>query len=297
MARRAHRPPPRRRAPACPASGAYLWFRIMIKRILLVLAVLGGFAAASLWGLHLYYRGQIFNPGNEPPALAEAAFPVETVTIRPTPDLALTGWWHAPEDGEATVLYLHGNSGNMGDYMPGVAPLVAAGYGVLIFDYRGYGGNPGRPTDEALLADALAALDWLDRRGVRPGGVAVYGYSLGTGVAVPLAARRDVGAVVLAAPFGSIAQMGYAQYPRWFVDAVLADRFDSLAAAPNVHEPVLIVHGTRDTTVPATLSEPLAAALPNAQRVVIDGAGHGWDLFEDGGTAHILDFLAATLAR
>ena len=264
----------------------------MIKRVLVFLIAAGALLSAGLWAIHLYYRGEIFNPAHERADPAEAPFPVDVVTIRPEPDLDLVGWWHPPRDGERTILYLHGNASNVAGYMRGVAPLVDHGYGLLIFDYRGYGGNPGRPTDENLLSDAQAALDWIERRGIPASQVITYGYSLGTGVAVPLAARRDLAAVVLAAPFGSIAQMGYASYPRWFVDLILADRFDSLAAAHRVREPVLILHGTQDQTVPASLSEPLATALPNSQRVLIRGAGHGWDLFETGGHDAVFDFLS-----
>lgn len=247
--------------------------------------------AALLAGMHFYSRSQIFHPFSYPATMEEAGFPIEEVRLEPEPGLRNLAWWHAPEPGERTILYLHGNYGNIGHYAPHVQPLVDAGHGLLMLDYRGYGGNPGRRSDEGFVQDARAALDWLEGRGLARQDIVVYGYSLGTGVAVPLAAEEDLAGLVLAAPFGSIPQLSHPALPGWLVDLVVTDRFDSLAAAPRVTEPVLIFHGSEDRTVPAHYSEPLAARLARGQRVVIEGAGHGLDLFEQGGHAATIAFI------
>ena len=265
----------------------------MVKRILrpVLLAIVG--LPLAGFGLHMHYKSRIFQPEDEIPDPATAPFAVETVTIATADGLALNSWWHPPESGRAVVLYLHGNADHVGNYGRGARPLAEAGYGVLMLDYRGYGGNPGRPSDEGLVADGRAALDWLEARGYPAATIVLYGYSLGTGVAVPLAAEREVAGVILAAPFASIAEMGYATYPRWFVDLLLADRFDSILHITDVDEPVLILHGDRDRTVPPRQSALLAAAGgSNIRRQVIKEAGHGWELFEPRGNAAILDFLA-----
>jgi len=264
----------------------------MVKRVLrpvllgITVLVLAGF------GLHLHYKNRIFQPDETPPDPAAAPFEVQIVTIETSDGLALESWWHPPEAGETVVLYLHGNADHVGNYVRGARPLVEGGFGVLMLDYRGYGGNPGAPSDEGLIEDGRAALAWLETRGHPPESIALYGYSLGTGVAVPLAAEFQVAAVVLAAPFASIAEMGYATYPRWFVDLLLVDRFDSILHIGAVEEPVLILHGDRDRTVPPRQSELLASTGgDNVRRVVITGAGHGWELFEPRGNRLILDFL------
>ncbi|MGF1605051.1 MAG: alpha/beta hydrolase [Rhodothalassiaceae bacterium] len=264
----------------------------MVKRLVIGLALLLVLTGSGLYAAHTYYRGQIFNPSSEVADPAKASYPIEVVQVPLANGIGLNAWWHAPGPGERTILYLHGNASNVAGYVRGTAPLVEAGYGLLIIDYRGFGGNPGRPSDEKMLEDGRAALRWLETQGVSSNGVILYGYSLGTGVAVPLAAEEQVAGLVLAAPFGSIAQMGYERMPRWLVDLLLSDRFDSLAAAPSVDEPVLIFHGTADEVVPARFSESLAAALPRAQRVIVHGAGHGWDLFETGGHEAAFQFMA-----
>lgn len=264
----------------------------MLKRLsiaLVALAVLGGAGGLGLQG---FYKSRIFNPTDAVPSLAAAPFAAETATVETPDGLRLNAWWHAPRPGGRVVLYLHGNANNMEHYIRGVAPLAEAGHGFLMIDYRGYGGNPGKLSDGGFLVDAHAALDWLEGRGIPAPEVVLYGYSLGTGVAVPLAAGREVAGVILAAPFASIAEMGYDSYPRWFVDLILADRFDSIGHVAAVEEDVLIFHGSDDRTVPVHQSARLAAAGGrNIRRVVIEGAGHGWDLFEPAGNALVLEFL------
>lgn len=264
----------------------------MVKRLLATGLLIAALPLLGGYGLHLHYKSRIFQPSEEAPDPAQVAFPVETVTIETGDGLALTSWWHPPRVGRSVVLYLHGNAEHVGNYVRGAAPLAAEGYGVLMLDYRGYGGNPGHPSDEGLIVDGHAALAWLESQGYPSESIVLYGYSLGTGVAVPLAAEREVAGVILAAPFASVAEMGYASYPRWFVDLLLADRFDSIDRIDEVDERVLILHGSRDGTVPPRQSELLAAAGgANIRRLVIEDAGHGWDLFEPRGNALILAFL------
>lgn len=265
----------------------------MLKRLAIALVALLVLGGAGGLGLQGYYKSRIFNPVDDVPDAAPAPFAVETVSVATPDGLALNAWWHAPGPGGRVVLYLHGNANNMEHYIRGVAPLAEAGHGFLMIDYRGYGGNPGELSDEGFLVDARAALDWLGARSIPSREVTLYGYSLGTGVAVPLAAEREVAGVILAAPFASIAEMGYDSYPRWFVDMILEDRFDSIGQVAAVEEDILIFHGTDDRTVPVGQSARLAAAGgDNVRRIVIEGAGHGWDLFEPAGNALVLEFLA-----
>lgn len=271
----------------------------MLKRLLIMIIAVAGLTGASGYGLRVYYKSQIFNPSMVAANPADSPFPVSVVDIPTSDGLILKSWWSAPRDNMPTVLYLHGNATHVGTYTRGAAPLVAAGYGVLMLEYRGYGGNPGTLSDAGFLLDGHAALDWLEARGIPSRSVLIYGYSLGTGIAVPLAAQRDNAALVLAAPFASIAEIGYDSYPRWFVDILLSDRFDSIAAINAVRAPILIIHGSEDETIPPHQSEKLAKAAPDAdlRRIVFDGAGHGWDLFEPRGNAAILSFLAEQTAQ
>jgi uncharacterized protein len=129
-------------------------------------------------------------------------------------------------------------------------------------EYRGYAGNPGVPNETGLLADGAAALDFLAGEGIAAGRIVIYGESLGSGVAVPLAAQRQVAALILEAPFTSVAEV--AQYHYSFIPAValVRDRFDSAASIIRVKAPILILHGERDRVVPLRFSRALFEAAP-----------------------------------
>ena len=163
------------------------------------------------------------------------------------------------------MLWLHGNAGNIGDRAEAVAAMVrATGATVLIIDYRGYGRSGGSPDEEGLYQDAEAAFDYLVARRKSHGeSVAVYGRSLGAAVAVELATRRDVGALILEAPFTSIAAMVRRTYRFLPAGLVVRARFDSLAKMPSVRSPVMVLHGTRDEIVPSDMGRQIYQASPN----------------------------------
>lgn len=182
--------------------------------------------------------------------------------------------------GEPTIVFFHGN----GDAFVGKEPLLEAmareGVGVYGVEYPGYGAASAyRPSEAAIYEDAEAALQRLATElGVPREHTVLMGHSLGTGVAVEMA-RRGFGArLILVAPFTSIPDVGARMLPwapvRWFV----RDRFDNLGKAPGVTLPVLVIHGTADDVVPFEMGQRLAAALPRAKLLVMDGAGHGGGL-------------------
>ena len=113
------------------------------------------------------------------------------------------------------VVVFQGNAGHLGDRVPKLKPLIDAGFGVLFAGYRGYSGNPGKPTEDDLTADALGLLDWLAEQGVGLERTVVYGESLGSGVAVKMALERRVAAMVLESPYTSIAELSQVHY--WYL--------------------------------------------------------------------------------
>jgi len=189
------------------------------------------------------------------------------------------------------LVYLHGNAGSLAHRASKVWPYLDRGWGVLLVAWRGYSGNPGRPTEEGLYRDGRAAVGFLDRQGIAPNRIVLYGESLGSGVAVQLATERTPGALVLEAPFSSLVDAGAAHYPIFPVRWVVRDRFDSLAKIGAARAPVLVMHGERDQVVPVGLGRRLLdAAREPKQGVFVPQAGHN-DLYDFGAAEAVIAFV------
>ena len=228
-------------------------------------------------------RSLMYFPGGELPA---APAPFAEVRLRTADGLDLVAW-EAPAAGRPTIVYFHGNGGNIAGRLHKVRPFLEAGSGVLLVSWRGYGGNPGSPSEAGLLADGRAALDRVGARAV-----VLLGESLGGGVAVRLAAERAPAAVILEAPFASAVAVGAERYWWLPVSLLMKDRFESIRWIGAVRAPLLIVHGERDRVVPAEHGRRLlAAANEPKQGAFLPGAGHN-DLFEHGAAAIELEFLS-----
>ena len=180
-----------------------------------VVVVYGLLVGSLFW----FQRSLLYVPPGDRPDLAAAAISgLEAVAIETEDGLELTHWYRPPANpGAPVVILFHGNAGHIGDRAAKYRPLFEAGFGVFLAEYRGYGGNPGSPTEEDLTADARSVLAFLAARGVTPARTIVYGESLGTGLAVKMAADRPVAGLVLEAPPGSIAEVAQAHY--WYVPA------------------------------------------------------------------------------
>jgi len=129
-------------------------------------------------------------------------------------------------------------------------------------EYRGYGGNPGTPSEAGFFTDGRAALAFLDREGVAPNRLVLYGESLGSGVAVALAVEHDIAALVLEAPPTSVAEVAQCHFPYVPASRMVIDRFDSLSRIGRVKAPILVLHGERDRVVPVRYGRALLAAAP-----------------------------------
>jgi len=248
--------------------------------------------AALCAALFLMQRRMLYVPDRTAVTPAEAGLEqAQEVTVTTADGLALTGWWLEAADDRPVLLYFQGNGGSIAGRAGKAEIMRTNGYSVLLAGYRGYGGNPGSPSEAGLIADGAAWLDHLLDRGFRPGQFVLYGESLGSGVATALAAERDVGAVVLEAPFSSIRAIAEKRY--WFVPVrwLLRDPFDSLARIGRVTVPLLIVHGDADTLIPLEHGERLFAAANEPKRLeIIKGATHT-SLVEAGAFLEVDRFL------
>ena len=261
--------------------------------------IVGGVAGVyllCLLSLFLKQRSIVFHPPLDRADLAAAgaAGLLQEVDIQSTDGLALKSWW-APSkrpDGRI-IVYFHGNAGHRGDRIPRVLPYLAEGYGILLIGYRGYGGNPGKPSEQGFYADGRANLAFLKQQGVAPDRTILFGESLGTAVAVQMATETRYLAVVLEAPIASIVRSAAVRYPLFALDAIVLDKFDSLSKIDRIGAPLLVIHGELDRVTLVKFGRMiLAAAKEPKQGYFPPGAGHS-DLIDHGMPQKVLEFLAA----
>ena len=231
-----------------------------------LLAIAVGGYGALIGALFLFQRRLLFRPGRNRPELGELGLiGVCQVAVTTADGLALACWYRPPPSGRPVILYCHGNGGHIGYRAERLRRFADAGLGVLLLEYRGYGGNPGAPCERGLFADGEAAIDFLERQAIAPDRLVLWGESLGAAVAVYLAAGREAAGVVLEAPFTSVAAVAQWHYPYIPVALLLRDRFDSLSRIGRLRSPLLIMHGGRDRIVPMRFGRALFDAAPAAK--------------------------------
>ena len=269
-------------------------------RVILIGAV-GLLCAYGLVAIALFVsqRQILFHPDPTTPDLARAAVPgLRSTTITTSDGLTLLAWYLPPASPDGfVVLHLHGNAGNIGHRAYRIGLLRRLGWGVFLTEYRGFGGNPGAPSEAGLLLDAHAALDAVRALGVPPSRILLWGESLGSGLAIQLAAQQQVAAVLLEAPYTSITDLAVARFPFVPVRWLLRDRFESDRYIGSVQAPVLVMHGALDGIIPLSMGEAIYKAAPEPKELwVAPGAGHV-DLIEAGAIAAAAEFVNARVAR
>ncbi|WP_073975378.1 alpha/beta hydrolase [Erythrobacter donghaensis] len=196
------------------------------------------------------------------------------VTLTSEDGLALEAHWRAPDPGRPAVVYFHGNGGSLAGATRETALLAERGYGVLLVEYRGYGGNPGAPSEAGLYADGRAAMAFLAAQGIAPARTVVIGHSLGSGTATEMARQFAPAALILLAPFTTLPDAAAFAMPWVPAELLVRDRYDNRGKLAGLAMPVLVLHGTADAVVPFTLGKRLAAAGPTATFRAVEGAGH-----------------------
>jgi uncharacterized protein len=200
--------------------------------------------------------------------------------------------WHVPPRGDKpAVIYFQGNAGALDLRVGRFAWLIEDGTGLLALSYRGYGGSSGHPSEAGLIRDAVAAYDFAAAR-YAPGRLVLWGESLGTAVAIALAAEHRVGGLILDAPFTSAADVGAAAYPLVPVRALIKDAWRSDRRIARVQAPILVLHGERDRVVPVRFGEALFKLANEPKRMVRFPAGTHVDLDDHGAVEVVKKFLA-----
>jgi fermentation-respiration switch protein FrsA (DUF1100 family) len=258
----------------------------VLKWLLIVVSVgyVGGLAA-----LYLLQRSVMF-PIPHVPRMAPlaAGFPQTEEHVLTTADGEKVIVWHVPaKSGHPVILYFHGNGDFLAGFFGRFHDLIADGIGVVALSYRGYAGSSGAPSEQGLLKDAAAAYAFTTAR-YSADRIVAWGFSLGTGVAIALAAEQPVGKLILEAPYTSIADVAAAAFPIFPVRLVMKDPFHSDRRIGKVRVPLLVMHGARDPTISIVFGERLFALANEPKQFV---------RFDRGGHNDLDDFGAATTAR
>jgi fermentation-respiration switch protein FrsA (DUF1100 family) len=284
----------------------------MLRKLAVAAAALSAPGIAATVACERLIRPRLFYSGPwhpEPPDVI--GWPYEEARIYTADGLELQGWhFPATQPGAPTILFMHGTSYNASDMW--VTPARAAAFyefleGVranfFVFDYRGYGPNPGTPTEEATYVDAAAALSWLYARPeIDPQTIFFYGFSLGTGIATELALREPAAGLILRAPFTSIREMAISRYARLrhvFAAApwLPLTNYDTISKVGRLPCPLLVMHGDSDQTVPEWMGQRVFEAAPEPKTYVsFPNSGHS-DAAGGLVVPSITRFIDETLAR
>lgn len=247
--------------------------------------------AAFVYGLRWLESAMTFHPVRltadqrvSPPGGAEEVWFTANDGTR------LHGWYFASPRNAATVIYFHGNGGNITNVGWLGESLAKRGFNVLLFDYRGYGLSSGSTLDEDdLYLDGDAAWDFVvNEKKAAPDTVVLYGQSLGTAIAADTASRNKAGALILESGFSSASSLAETALP-WlprFLHRLGRNRFESARKLESVRMPVLVTHGDPDEVIPANEGRALFAAANNPkQLLIVPGAGH--NVFGSAGTPYL----------
>jgi uncharacterized protein len=261
---------------------------LLLKWIVFGGAVYGGLVAL----MYVAQRSLMYLPERQRTIPADAGLPGAEEIVLDTADGERVIAWHVPpRDGRPVVVYFHGNGGSLRYRVGRFRALTGQGTGLVALSYRGYGGSSGSPSEAGLIADGEAAYRFAAAR-YPPERIALWGESLGSGVAIAVAAAHPVARLVLESPFTSAADVGARVY--WFmpVRLLMKDQFRSDLRIGKVNAPLLVLHGERDAVVPFALGRRLFALANEPKRFVPFADGNHNDLDRFGAFAEALAFVA-----
>jgi fermentation-respiration switch protein FrsA (DUF1100 family) len=257
---------------------------------IVILAVLGYGGVLAL--MYVFQRALMYFPDANRTSPVQAGLPqAEEVTFQSDDGETLIAWHAAPRGDKPVVIYFQGNAGGLDLRAERFTWLTADGTGLLALCYRGYGGSTGKPSEDGLIRDARAVYSFAIAR-YPAKRIVLFGESLGTAVAVALAAERDIAALILDAPFTSAADVGASAYPFAPVRWLIKDTFRSDQRIAQESAPLLVLHGERDSIVPIKFAERLFALAREPKRMHRFPQGGHVNLDDHGAAQVVKEFLA-----
>jgi len=262
------------------------------RRIVAAIVVILVVAIAAYTTLVLVQRSKLYYPNTATPTLVNGA---EDVSFTTSDGLTLHTWLFAPtgESRDVAVLLCPGNRDNRA-VLAGLANEIATlGYTALLLEYRGYGGNPGTPSEKGLARDAQAAVGFLHERGFPSNRIIYAGESLGTGVVARLATVDQPAAVLLRSPYTNMSDMVKTMYPTVPLHLLVLDRYDTMRYLPKITVPITVLAGDADELIPLSQATAVANKAPNLFKFdVVEGAGHDNSIWRSAYVAAQIDALA-----
>lgn len=244
-----------------------------------------------LTGLYIFQRHLIYMPDRSQALLNnDSVLSVETIDGITLNSLFVESKQNS--ENTTVVVMFHGNAGHALHRLDKVIPFIKVGYRTLIVGYRGYGGNAGRPSENAFYSDADSVMQALIEKGHAPEDIILYGESLGTGVASYIAAKYPVvKGMILETPYTSLANVASGHYPVFPVKILMRDRFDTMGRLSQIKAPILFMHGTDDQVVPVHHSHDLYNAYQGTKQIkIFEGGAHN-NLFDYGAADVSLSFI------
>ncbi len=266
----------------------------LLKRGFVLLALVAVVLYAAIVG-YMYAKQDtlLYKPSGElPDPKTIGMADVDVVSLPMSDGVVLTAWSAPPAtEGAPTVLFFHGQSGNLGDRADRMREILNSGYGLLAPSYRGFPGSEGEPSEMALISDGVYMFDRLDVEGTD---VVLHGQSLGTGIAAAVAEQRpNAQLLVLEAPFTATVDVASERYPLLPVSLLMKDQFATRDLIEEITVPTLIFHGTEDETIPLHHGEALAAMSGGSAKLYVVPEGTHNDLWSHG----LWDEVQATLGQ
>ena len=226
---------------------------IYIKSFFLLIVIYIGITVI----VYFYQRKLLYHPFSAEITGEGLIHNFETINFKTSDNFVLKGWFHLKKSNKKTILFLHGNAGNLDNRIDKLNALGSMDINFLIIAWRGYSGNPGSPSEAGLYKDALGAIKWLNVKGIFNDQIILYGESLGTAITAEIAQNENFAGIILESPFTSIVDMGQKIYPIFPVKFLLKDKYESKNKIKNLKSPILVLHGRKDKIVPFYMGEKI----------------------------------------